>query len=120
MSEKPPGNPDDERTADPEHPTESFVAGAQVDAARRQRVGPYRLLHALGSGGMGTVYLALRDDEQFHKRVAVKLLRREAHDEELLQRFRRERQILASLDHDHIARLLDGGTTEDGFPYLVM
>jgi non-specific serine/threonine protein kinase/serine/threonine-protein kinase len=115
-----PDDPETTPTADRDHATESFVAGVQVDPVRRQRVGPYRLLHAIGSGGMGTVHLALRDDDQFHKRVALKLLKHEARGEELLQRFRRERQILASLDHDHIARLLDGGTTEDGLPYLVM
>jgi serine/threonine-protein kinase len=68
---------------------------------------------------MGTVYLAARADEQYQKRVALKIVR--GHDSvEVLRHFRRERQILASLDHENIAKLLDGGTTDDGLPYFVM
>ena len=80
----------------------------------------YRILRLLGSGGMGEVYLAARDDASFEKRVAIKILRSESVDGELIARFQRERQILAALEHPNIARLLDGGTTEDGRPYLVM
>jgi serine/threonine protein kinase len=69
---------------------------------------------------MGAVYLAARADDQFKKRVAVKLLRRGLDSEDILRRFRHERQILASLDHPNIARLLDGGMTDDGLPYFVM
>ena len=69
---------------------------------------------------MGTVYLAIRDDDTFEKNVAVKLVRRGMDTDFILARFRRERQILASLEHPNIARLLDGGATEDGLPYLVM
>ena len=84
-----------------------------------ERVGPYRLLGELGRGGMGAVYLAERDDDQFRRRVAVKLMQpAAAHD--LTHRFLAERQILASLDHPNIARLYDGGTTDGGMPYLVM
>ncbi len=85
-----------------------------------QRIGLYRIVSELGRGGMGNVYLAERDDEEFKKRVAVKIVRRGMDSAEILARFRHERQILASLDHPNIARLLDGGTTADGLPYFVM
>jgi len=85
-----------------------------------QRVGPYRLLEEIGRGGTGTVYRAERADGAFEQSVAVKLLRRGLDTEDILQRFRAERQILASLNHPNIARLLDGGATDDGRPYLVM
>ena len=84
------------------------------------RIGPYRLLKEIGRGGMGTVYLAERGDGQFKKRVALKLVRRGMDTEDILHRFRAERQILAALDHPNIARLFDGGMTEDGLPYFVM
>jgi len=83
-------------------------------------VGPYRLVRPLGHGGMGTVFLAVRADADFDQRVAVKLVRGGAAGEELVRRFRQERQILAALEHPNIARLIDGGTTADGLPYLVM
>ena len=83
-------------------------------------VGPYKIIQRIGNGGMGTVYLALRADDEYKKRVAIKLVRRGMDTEFILSRFRHERQILASLDHPNIARLLDGGTTEDGLPYFVM
>ena len=83
------------------------------------RLGPYRIVREVGQGGMGRVFLALRDDDQFQRRVAVKVAHA-AHAPELFSRFRSERQILAGLDHPNIARLLDGGTTEEGVPYLVL
>ncbi len=93
---------------------------AQTDALQGVRVGPYFLLEEVGRGGMGTVYRAIRADDEFQKQVAVKLVKRGMDTESILQRFRNERQILASLDHPYIAGLLDGGTTEDGLPYFVM
>ncbi len=84
------------------------------------RVGPYKLLKEIGHGGMGAVYLAERDDAQFKQRVALKLVKRGMDTDEILSRFRHERQILASLAHPNIARLLDGGTTRDSLPYFVM
>ncbi|MFO0983766.1 MAG: serine/threonine-protein kinase [Planctomycetota bacterium] len=85
-----------------------------------RRVGPWVLRELLGSGGMANVYRAERADDAFAKVVAVKLIKRGLDTDEILGRFQRERQALASLDHPHIARLLDGGSTEDGRPYLVM
>jgi non-specific serine/threonine protein kinase/serine/threonine-protein kinase len=84
------------------------------------RVGPYRLLREIGRGGMGTVYLAARDDGEFKHQVAIKLVKRGMDTDRILARFRHERQILAGLDHPNIARLLDGGHTDDGRPYFVM
>ncbi len=85
-----------------------------------QMVGAYRLLREIGRGGMGVVYLAARADQEFIKLVAIKVAWPGANRGEVLQRFRQERQILASLDHPNISRLLDGGTTEQGLPYVVM
>jgi serine/threonine protein kinase len=83
-------------------------------------LGPYRLLRRLGDGGMGTVYLARREDEHYERDVAVKVIRSGLQSPEALHRFFAERQILARLEHPNIARLYDGGSTEDGRPYLVM
>jgi len=85
-----------------------------------RRVGAYRLVREIGRGGMGAVYLAERDDGAFEQRVAIKLIKRGMDTDQVLTRFRAERQILASLDHANIARLLDGGTTDDGLPYFAM
>ena len=85
-----------------------------------RRVGPYRIVRPLGRGGMGAVYLAVRDDDQFHKEVAIKTLKFELEGSSAVSRFRHERQILAHLEHPNIARLLDGGTTEQGTPYIVL
>jgi serine/threonine protein kinase/Flp pilus assembly protein TadD len=84
------------------------------------RLGAYKLVREIGHGGMGAVYLAVRADNEFDKHVAIKLIRRGMESEFSVRRFRAERQILARLEHPHIARLLDGGTTSGGFPYFVM
>lgn len=101
-----------------------LVARAADDAAKPAvpglRVGPYRILSELGRGGMGVVYLAERADAAFEKQVAIKVVRGGFTGEALMGRFREERRILATLDHPNIARLLDGGTTDDGLPYFVM
>jgi serine/threonine protein kinase len=91
-----------------------------VGLAEGDRIGVYRVIREIGRGGMGTVYLAERDDEEFRKQVAIKLVTRGLDTADLLRRFRHERQILARLDHPYIARLLDGGSTGDGRPFLVM
>jgi eukaryotic-like serine/threonine-protein kinase len=91
-----------------------------VDTVAGMRVGAWRLVSELGRGGMGTVWLAERADDQFEQRAAVKLLQAGARATALVDRFERERQILAILDHPNIARLLDGGLTDDGRPWFAM
>ncbi|MEM7479837.1 MAG: serine/threonine-protein kinase [Acidobacteriota bacterium] len=86
----------------------------------RAAIGPYRILQEIGRGGLSTVFLAERADDQYRMQVAIKLVRRGLDTQDILRRLRRERQILANLNHPNIARLLDGGTTEDGLPYLAM
>ena len=90
------------------------------DLDRDARVGPYRLIREIGRGGMGAVYLAVRDDDAFQKRVAIKVLKRGMDTQSIVRRFQHERQILAALDHPYIAGLLDGGSTPDGLPYFAM
>jgi eukaryotic-like serine/threonine-protein kinase len=110
---------------------DEFIQAAVHGAARQladfeprpdeiQRIGPYRVIRELGPGGMGAVFLAARADDEYRKEVAIKLVRGAFATSEMLRRFRSERQILANLDHPNIARLLDGGTTESGAPYVVM
>ncbi len=84
------------------------------------RVGAYQLQTCLGRGGMSSVWMAARVDHEYEQKVAIKLVRRGMDSREILRRFRIERQVLARLDHPNIARLLDGGSTPDGLPYLVM
>ncbi len=83
-------------------------------------IGPYRLVEVLGEGGMGTVYLAERADGAFVQRVAIKVVKGGLVGPSIERRFQQERQILARLEHPAVARLLDGGTTPEGLPYLVM
>lgn len=84
------------------------------------RAGPYQLTELIGQGGMGSVYRAVRADDQFRKNVAVKVLQPGTGRDDLIERFERERQILADLEHPNVARLIDGGATSDGRPYVVM
>jgi non-specific serine/threonine protein kinase/serine/threonine-protein kinase len=90
------------------------------DEMPEQNIGPYRVVEEIGRGGMGTVYLAVRDDGVYEQQVAIKLVKRGMDTDFVLHRFRYERQILAFLNHPYIARMLDGGTTTDGRPYFVM
>ncbi len=85
-----------------------------------KRIGAYKIIRQLGEGGMAVVYLGERDDQQFQKRVAIKMLRPGFYTAEIVHRFRNERQTLAALDHPNIVKLLDGGSTDSGLPYLVM
>ena len=122
-ADSPPGGAPVEDVAEAPVPAEPLGDGADPSETAEDPprfVGAYRLGELLGEGGMGSVYRAVRSDDEYRKEVAVKLLRRENVTADLVQRFRRERQILAALNHPNIARLLDGGTTEDGLPYLVM
>ncbi|MBD3220833.1 protein kinase [bacterium] len=94
--------------------------GDPVDPLLGRTIGAYRLVSLIGRGGMGDVYLAERDDAQYERRVAFKLIRPGLARRGATERFLRERQILAQLEHPNIAMLLDGGMTDDGHPYLVM
>ena len=100
-----------------------FVTGDETDPSAAivgQQIGSYKVIRELGRGGMGTVYLAARADESFHKQVALKIIKRGMDSDAIVKRFVMERQILANLDHPNIARLLDGGTTAEGLPYFVL
>ena len=100
---------------------EKLLAGQRAETALLpQRVDVYELVRLLGRGGMGAVYLARRTDGRFEHEVAIKLVRPGLLDPAIQQRFLVEQQILARLQHEHIARLYDGGTTRDGQPYFVM
>ena len=101
---------------------DEIVESARADEANVEgkRLGPYRLVRSIGRGGMGDVYLAERADEEFEQQVAIKVVSWARLSPSLVERFRQERQILAKLDHPNVARLFDGGTTDDGVPYLVM
>ena len=99
---------------------ERALGGGPEPELLGKRIGAYRLVRLLGRGGMGAVYLAERADEAFRQRVAIKLLPWALATAEARHRFLLERQTLARLEHPHIARLLDGGETADGLPYLVM
>lgn len=96
------------------------AAEAGEEPLERQRIGPYRVLRELGRGGLSTVFLGQRDDEDFPLKVAIKVVKRGMDTRDILRRLRQERRILASLDHPNISRLMDGGSTEDGLPYFVM
>lgn len=98
----------------------AVVAFHATSLGEQVHAGPYRLVRELGRGGMGTVYLAERDDDEYRSQVAVKVVRPGMDTDFILARFRRERQTLARLQHPNIARLLDGGTAENGLPYIVM
>jgi tetratricopeptide (TPR) repeat protein len=93
---------------------------AALDDHVGERIGAYRIVGTLGTGGMGDVFRAVRDDDQYRAEVAIKLMRADVRDPLAEQRFKTERQILARLDHRNIARLLDGGATAGGVPYVVM
>jgi serine/threonine protein kinase len=84
------------------------------------RLGDYEIVRQLGRGGMAEVYLGIRADAEYRKQVAIKVLSRRLDNQEIVRRFRKERQTLAALDHPNIVKLLDGGTTDQGLPYLVM
>lgn len=94
------------------------IADAEEPDLADRQVGPWKLLKCIGRGGMGAVYLAERADEQFEQKAALKLLPKGLDSDKSRARFLIERQILARLVHDNIARLLDGGVTDDGSPYL--
>ncbi|MEO7659260.1 MAG: serine/threonine-protein kinase, partial [Pyrinomonadaceae bacterium] len=104
---------------------DAFAAGAKILAGNTvekssagKRIGKYKIIREIGRGGMGAIYLAAR--ENFRHRVALKIIKRGMDTDEIIRRFEQEREVLAALNHPNIARLLDGGTTDDGLPYFVM
>ncbi|MEO8593069.1 MAG: serine/threonine-protein kinase [Candidatus Solibacter sp.] len=103
-----------------EDSADAFLGGTSDSKAPATPLGPYRLIEKIGEGGMGTVWEAERADGQFEMRAAVKIIREHFDTDANVERFRVERQLLAQLAHPNIARLLDGGTTPGGLPYLVM
>jgi non-specific serine/threonine protein kinase/serine/threonine-protein kinase len=116
-----------EKEAGSEFLGDSAVAGEiagdaleQTDQWIGRRIGPYQIVEEIGVGGMGKVFRAMRTDEQYQSEVAIKFVRAGPDAEFVIQRFKNERQILANLGHPNIARLLDGGTTEEGLPYVLM
>ena len=108
-------------------PDRAFAPTVVAEAIRDIRspdsptsIGPYKVLHTLGHGGMGSVYLGEHTDPDLHRRVALKVLRTARHDPDVVRRFRIERRILGALQHPNIATLYEGGSTEDGQPYVAM
>jgi eukaryotic-like serine/threonine-protein kinase len=98
-----------------------FDPGDPIETPRvGRRIGVYQIESEIAHGGMGAVYRAVRADGQYEKQVAIKLVRIGFDTAFIVERFRHDRQILATLDHPNIARLLDGGSTDEGQPYLVM
>ena len=100
------------------HEEASELLDSQVPAG--SRFGSYVVVREIGRGGMGSVYLALRSDDEYQQEVALKIVKRGMDTTEVLKRFRYERQILANLEHPYIARLFDGGSTAGGVPFFVM
>lgn len=112
-----------DRGAEIEEVVQDIASGlSQEEAASLsgRRIGAYRITEVIGRGGVGIVCSAVRDDDEFSKQVAIKLIKRGMDTVFIMSRFRAERQILAALEHPGIARLIDGGTTEDGQLYFVM
>ena len=101
-------------------PFDAPARDASEEGREGQRIGAYEIVREIGHGGMGSVFLAVRADDQYRKQVAIKLIRRGMDTDLILRRFMMERQILANLEHPNIARLLEGGSTATGLPYFVM
>ena len=99
-------------------PVADLVSPARAMAGRK--IGAYRIIREIGQGGMAVVYLGERDDQSYRKQVAIKMVKPGIDTAQVLDRFRNERQTLAALDHSNIVKLLDGGSSEDGLPFLVM
>lgn len=97
-----------------------LARGSETDAMLGKLIGPFRICRLLDRGGMGSVYLATRDDQEVSMDVAIKFIRSDIQDDRVYRRFQNERQILANLTHPHISRLIDAGTTEWGQPFLIM
>jgi serine/threonine-protein kinase len=103
-----------------DHPIQENISSLMSNDQINKRIGPYQIIKEIGSGGMGAVFLANRVDGQFEQQVALKLIKPGMHSGDIISRFEHERQILAQLQHPNIARLLDGGMSDDGLPYFSM
>ena len=114
------GGPGSSRSSGPDVSSARFFAASEVHEPMPETIGPYRIIRELGRGGMGAVYLAVREDDRFRRQVALKVIKRGMDTEEILRRFQLERQVLSALTHPNIARLLDGGAMDDGRPYFVL
>lgn len=103
-----------------EKPAADLINIEKLTSLVGKTIGQYHIIKQIGHGGMGEVYLAERDDKQFDQRVALKIVKRGMNSQDTIRRFQAERQILANLDHPNIARLYDGGVTDDGLLYFTM
>jgi serine/threonine protein kinase/Tfp pilus assembly protein PilF len=103
-----------------EGPSSPALPSISSEAMIGRQLGAYQIVRELGHGGMAIVFLAERADREYRKRVAIKMVKLGVDNKEVLSRFRNERQALAGLDHPNIVKLLDGGSTEEGWPFLVM
>ena len=111
---------DDAAIRDPIERSAARLSEDVDDPWAGRELGAYRLVERIATGGMGAVFLAERADRQFEQRVAIKVTASQLLSDDVIRRFKTERQLLANLQHPYIAQLLDGGTTEEGLPYLVM
>ena len=119
-ADHPHSDPEAETSAVPTDPAATTPHAVNPMADAPESIEGYRMMGRIGRGGMGTVYLAQRLDDRFQKRVAIKVMRRGMDTDEMLERFKLERQVLGALNHPNIARLYDAGATSDGRPYFVM
>ena len=110
---------DSDPAFDPSTAAGDTIGNILAPALIGRRLGAYRLVAEIGRGGMGIVFAAERDDDEFERRAAIKIMPAWS-AAPVVERFRFERRVLAGLDHPSIAKLLDGGSTDDGMPYLVM
>lgn len=100
--------------------SENILAFQKDQNTDDKEIGPYKVIKKIGQGGMGVVYLAIRNDGEYRKQVAIKVIKEGSYGGNVLQRFFKERQITAGLNHENVAKLYDGGTTKEGVPYFVL
>lgn len=121
---RPPSSHDAETMPSPQTPVSSrglsSTGRSMAAAAMPERVAGYKISRILGQGGMGVVYLAKREDSGFAPVVALKVIKRGMDTEDIVRRFETERKVLSGLNHPNIARLIDGGTTEEGLPFFAL
>ena len=111
---------DDSSLAEPIASSARELAEATTDPWDNRRIGAWTIRHRIADGGMGAVFLAERSDDEYQQTVALKIMTAQLLAKDAVTRFRAERQILASLSHPNIAKLIDGGSTDENLPYLVL